>query len=393
MNENKKPDVFGGFQALSDSLIGSGIPKDSEVIEVDDLKDILDATDDDTDNDTDDVVEDVKKEIKKPDKKVPPVVDDTDDEVDDDDTTDVEKVIKDNKKPVKTDDVDDLSEYESDITGVFQEKLAEELGWEFGEDEKFSSVKEMVDFMKNVVEESSKPMYASEEIERLNDFVTNGGKLEDFYTTVKPGGINPEVLDITSDADLKLAIREKLILQGYKDDRIKKMISRYEDGDILQDEGEDAVEFLKEYKIAEKEKLLENTRKNAEQVKIQQQKFYSTVESNIKSLEDIRGIKVSGRDKQDLLDYIFKPDSTGVTKYQRDYMSDVKNLIESAYFTKQGDKLINTAKQAGTSDAYKDLHQKLKANKGKRSSGASSQESSDSSESLTNLLGKHLLRK
>jgi stalled ribosome rescue protein Dom34 len=236
-------------------------------------------------------------------------------------------------------------------------------------------------------------VYASPEIERLNAFVTDGGRLEDYYNTVKPGGIDPEVLDTTSDADLKVAIKEKLLLQGYKDDRIKKMISRYEDSDILQDEGEDAVEFLKDYKISEKERLLENTRKQAEQVKNQQQKFYSSVESNIKDLESIRGIKVSGRDKQDLLDYIFKPDSTGVTKYQRDYMSDVKNLIESAYFTKQGDKLINTAKQVGTSDAYKDLHQKLKANKGKRSSGAASQDDSDSSESLTNLLGKHLLRK
>jgi hypothetical protein len=93
------------------------------------------------------------------------------------------------------------------------------------------------------------------------------------------------------------------------------------------------------------------------------------------------------------MDYIFKPDSEGLTKYQRDYMSDVKNLIESAYFTKQGDKLISSAKKTGTSDAYKDLHQKLKANKGKRHAGASSQESGDSSDSLTNLLGKHLIRK
>ena len=386
---NKKPDVFGGFQALSDSLIGGlNLSNDTDVKEVDNLDDILDDTDE-TDE-VDEVIED-KKSTKKP----PVVLDDDTTEEDDEVVDNVDDIIKENKKldKSKSKDEDDLSEFESDITGVFQEKLAAALGWDFDEGEKFTSVKEMVDFMQTVVEESSKPVYASEEIEKLNAFVTDGGKLEDYYNTVKPGGIDPDILDTTSDSDLKIAIKEKLLLQGYKDDRIKKMISRYEDSDILQDEGEDAVEFLKDYKNTEKERLLENTRKQAEQVKNQQQKFYSSVESNIKSLEDIRGIKISGRDKQDLLDYIFKPDSTGVTKYQRDYMSDVKNLIESAYFTKQGDKLINTAKQVGTSDAYKDLHQKLKANKGKKSAGASSQENSDSSESLTNLLGKHLLRK
>ena len=75
-----------------------------------------------------------------------------------------------------------------------------------------------------------------------------------------------------------------------------------------------------------------------------------------------------------------------------DYMSDVKNLIESAYFTKQGDKLISAAKKTATSDAYKDLHQKLKASKGKRHAGGGSQNQSESSDSLTSLLGKTLLK-
>ena len=393
MAEINKPDIFGGFQALSDSLVGSGIPKNEEDIadvkEVDDIKDIIGNQDEEE--------EEIEEEVKP--KKKPKVEveeeEESEDESEEEEESDVDEIIKKNKtKDESVSEESDLAEFEPDIAKFFQDKLGEELGWEFDEEEKFKSVKELVDYMKGVVEESSRPIYANEEIEKLNEFVTNGGKLEDYYKVLKPGGIDVDTLDINSDADLKLAIREKLILQGNKEDRIKKIISRYEDNDILHEEGEDAVEFLKDYKTQNSQRLLEDARNKAEQVKLQQQKFYSTVESNIKSLENIRGIKISSKDKQDLLDYIFKPDSEGITKYQRDYMTDVRNLIESAYFTKQGDKLISTAKKTGTSDAYKDLHQKLKANKGKRhSGGAGGQGDSDSSDSLTNLLGRHLMKK
>ena len=377
-----KPDVFGGFQALTGSLLGDTPGSvDDNIQDADSLDDILTVVNDD--DSSDDVDKNKKKTTTKVDDVADddlPVDDDTDDDTDDtDDTT-------------STEDVSELTEFEPDITKFFQDKLASELGWDFEEDEKFESVKDLVDYMKGVVEDASKPVYANDEIERLNKFVLDGGKLEDYYNTAKPGGLDVDNLDITKDTDAKIAVRERLKIQGYNEDRIKRAISRYEDSGTLEDEGEEAVEFLKEYKETEKEKLLRDTENKSIDAKKQQQKFVSTVQDNIKGLDAIRGIKVSSKDKQDLMDYIFKPDSEGLTKYQRDYMSDVKNLIESAYFTKQGDKLISTAKKSAASDAYKDLHQKLKASKGKRHTGGGSQDRGGSSDSLTNLLGKTLLK-
>jgi len=379
--ELNKPDVFGGFQALTGSLLGDfpGEKVDENVEEVDSLDDILKDT-----QTTDEELE----EDEKPAKGKKP---DTTESLEQDEEEVVEEEEDETPAKSKTDETE-LTEFEPDITKFFQDKLAGELGWDFAEDEKFESVKELVDYMKDVVETASKPNYASEEIEKLNAFVLNGGKLEDYYSSVKPGGIDVDTLDITKETDAKLAIRERARLQGYSEDRIKRAISRYEDSGTLEDEGEEAVEFLKEYKETSKKKLLEETEKAAKDAKIQQQKFVSTVQDNIKSLDTIRGITISNKDKQDLMDYIFKPDSEGLTKYQRDYMSDVKNLIESAYFTKQGDKLISQAKKTATSDAYKDLHQKLKASKGKRHSGGGNQGTGGSADSLTNLLGKHLLK-
>jgi hypothetical protein len=381
-----KPDVFGGFQALTGSLLGDfpGTKNDDDdnIPVADTLDDILNQDDEPIDDEP--VVDDKKKKTTKA-PVIDEPIDDDDEPVDDDEPTDVtDTIVKDDKG--------ELTEFEPDITKFFQEKVGEELGWDFEEDEKFESVKDFVDYMKGVVEEASKPNYANEEIEKLNAFVLNGGKLEDYYNKIKPGGIDVDTLDATKESDAKLAIRERARLQGYNEDRIKRAISRYEDSGTLEDEGEEAVEFLKEYKESAKERLLAETENNAKAAKIQQQKFVSTVQDNIKSLDTIRGIKISTKDKADLMDYIFKPDSEGLTKYQRDYMSDVKNLIESAYFTKQGDKLISAAKKTATSDAYKDLHQKLKASKGKRHAGGGDHGTSGSSDSLTSLLGKHLLK-
>ena len=98
------------------------------------------------------------------------------------------------------------------------------------------------------------------------------------------------------------------------------------------------------------------------------------------------------REQKELTDYIFKPGPDGVTGYQKQYMSDVLNLIESAYFTKYGDQLVKKANDAGQSKAYKDLHQKLAATRGKmRSSNAAGRGFNSDSDSLINAIGKHLL--
>ena len=111
-------------------------------------------------------------------------------------------------------------------------------------------------------------------------------------------------------------------------------------------------------------------------------------------MKDIRGIKVSNREKQDLLDYIFKPDSDGRTKYQREYASNVQYLIESAFFTQDKDNntFVTKAKQSAKSDAYKELHQKIKASKGKRQKSSGGQEECEVSDTLGKL-GHSLIRK
>lgn len=299
-----------------------------------------------------------------------------------------EKVEK-TEKVEETSDAEDLGEFETDVTALLNEKFSEELGWDIPEEEAPKSIKEFVDMMKEVVAEASAPAYANEEVQAFDEYVKNGGNLREFYKSAVEGRVDTDSVNIENSFDQKKVLSEHLNNQGYSEDRINKMIKRYEDAGVLEEEAQDALELLKDYNDQNRKKLLEEQEKNAKVIQEQQQKFVSDVEDSIKKLDNIRGVKISNKDKQELLDYILVPDSEGYTKYQRDYMGDIKNLLESAYFTKKGDVLLNKSKAQGKSDAVKNLHDKLKANKGNKSRQSGSQDGGTNSSGLS-VLGSML---
>jgi hypothetical protein len=289
-------------------------------------------------------------------------------------------------------DTSDLGEYEEDVVGFFTDKFTDELGWTFEEDEKPKTIAEVVKYMNKVVEESSKPVYANEDIEKLNAFVANGGDLKDYYKEVY-NTVAVENLDINEESAQKKILTENFTRLGYTKDRINKFISRYEDSGTLQEEAEDALEGLKEFNTKRAEQLLvEQQNQRKEQVKTQQ-KFIENVQTSVDKVDSILGIPVSAKEKKELLDYIFKPDADGTTKYQKDYAKDYRNLIESAYFTMKGDTLIQKVTQKATSQATKNLQDKL-ANKGKRTKNSGSSTASTQSSALApwETVSRHLRR-
>lgn len=227
---------------------------------------------------------------------------------------------------------------------------------EEGED-KPSTVEELCEYFREMIEENSTPEYASEEVAQLDEFVRNGGKLEDYFKAAP--AIDYETFDTTIEENQKRIVRELLAAKGFNEKQIARKIEKYEDAGILEDEAEDALEAMKDI-AEEKGTAISATKKENEQRVERQQRFVDDVVTNIKSLKDIRGIAIPEKDKKALLNYIFKADADGLTQYQKDYSKSVKNLIESAYFTMKGDTLLDTAKKIGTSSAIKTLKQSLK---------------------------------
>ena len=64
--------------------------------------------------------------------------------------------------------------------------------------------------------------------------------------------------------------------------------------------------------------------------------FYNNVIGEIEALTDIRGIKIPKQDKQTLMEYIFKVETDGRTKYQKDYAKSTKNLIRVSLLYNEG---------------------------------------------------------
>ena len=300
--------------------------------------------------------------------------DDTKDNKDDDEETDDNKDDKDDDEEEADDDEnneegnegeDDNKDEDlaSEQVTAFFDAISENLGWEFDEDEeKPKTVEELIDYITDVIEENSTPEFASDDVKAINEYVANGGDIEKYFSVVNTE-IDYDDIDLDDVSVQKSVLKEFLKEKGHSDRMIQKKLDKYEEAGILQDEAEDAAEEMKIIKEEKKKALLETQKKNHEAYIKQQQNFYNSVVKEIEDLKDIRGIKIPKEDKKQLLNYIFKLDSDGRSQYQKDYAKTNRNLIESAYFTMKGDKLLSAAKQSGESSAIKKFKSTLSSTK------------------------------
>lgn len=371
--ENKN--TLNGFEAILESLnpnVGANKTK-----EIDNIDNEFDAVEELIDEELEALRGKTSKKStnnKEDEEEEEDDVDGKGEEDDDIETNEPSKTKKSSKKTTKTDkdndtvdekgeeddiDSDDGTTSEELIVNFF-DSLSEQLGWSDVEDEdKPKTAEDLIEYFKDVIEENSVPQYASEEVEKLDEFVRNGGNLKDYFSIDADIDLdNIEVED--NEINQKLVVKEFLKEKGFSAKQIDKKITKYEDAGILEDEAVDALEALKDIKAERKEKLLEEQQKSARETQKQQQTFFNNVVSEIKGMDSIYGIEIPEKDKRALLEYIFKPDAEGVTKYQKDYAKSLKNLITSAYFTMKGDSLITIAKQKGKKDALDNFKNSLR---------------------------------
>lgn len=248
------------------------------------------------------------------------------------------------------------------VSALF-DAVGESLGWnmaDFNDDDKPVTVDQFTEYLGKVVEQNSVPQYADERIAKLDEYVKNGGKFEDFYTKQQET-LSFENLDLEDESNQKSVIRELLKYNGYTDEQINSKISRYEDADMLYDESEDALERLKFIRQQEIEDSRKQQEELAKQQEEQSKQFFQSVSQDISSLDSIRGISIPKEDRAALYDYIFKVDQDGISQYQKDFNANLsKNLIESAYFTMKGDALVSGAKRDGETSAAEKLRKLLR---------------------------------
>lgn len=357
--------TLGGFEAVLDSFI----PNPDGGFRNSNIDENVNVNADEFESLDDEELEDIKKNnIEVKNKKENPVEEGTEEEeIEEEDIEDKPK--RKPGRPRKEETIEEETEEEEEIEDNNEENvvtnffdaMAEKLNWEFEEgEEKPKSVDELINYFQNVIEENSKPEYSSEEVEALDNFVKQGGDLKKYLTI--DAELDLDDIDIEDEANQKLVVKQLLKEKGFSTKKIDKLVSRYEEAGLLEDEAQDALEDLKEIKEERKKQLLEDQKKAYREQLQRQQQFYDNVVSEIKGLKNIRGITVPEKDKKVLMDYILKPDTDGKTKYQKDYAKGgVKNLIESAYFTMNADKLIEAAKREGNNSAIDKFRRSLKS--------------------------------
>lgn len=358
--------TLGGFEAVLDSFI----PNPDGGFRNSNVDENVNVNADEFESLDDEELEDIKNNnIEVKNKKEKPVEeqDTEEEEIEEEDIEDKSK--RKPGRPRKEETIEEEAEEEEEIEDNNEENvvtnffdaMAEKLNWEFEEDEdKPKSVDELINYFQNVIEENSKPEYSSEEVEALDNFVKQGGDLKKYLTI--DAELDLDDIDIEDETNQKLVVKQLLKEKGFSTKKIDKLVSRYEEAGLLEDEAQDALEDLKEIKEERKKQLLEDQKKAYREQLQRQQQFYDNVVSEIKGLKNIRGITVPEKDKKVLIDYILKPDTDGKTKYQKDYAKGgVKNLIESAYFTMNADKLIEAAKREGNNSAIDKFRRSLKS--------------------------------
>lgn len=369
----KDKDTLNGFQAFFDTMNPNVGKNDNDKIDLSQNEPLTDEELDAIRNNS--KPEDQPKAGKNKEKNQKEEDIEEEDETIEDDEIDEEPVnkkeTKKDKKDKSTKEEDDNSEEDDDedepafdeknaVTGFF-EVLSEKLGWSIDEDDEIpQTAEELVKYFQDIIEEESKPTYANDEVARLDEYVKNGGDIKTYLKI--DAELNLDEIEIEDDeTNQKLVLKEFLKEKGFSSKSIEKKLQKYADAGLLEDEAEDALEALKEIREQKKEQLLADQKKQSEEQAKRQQEFFNTVVSEIKGLDNIRGIKIPEKDKKTLMDYMFKPDSDGVTKYQKDYAKNPKNLIESAYFTMKGDALINIAKKEGNKNAFDKFKSNLKS--------------------------------
>lgn len=257
-------------------------------------------------------------------------------------------------------DEDEIDPNEETQVGYFFDAFAEANGWQVDEDNKPQTIEDLVQYMNDVVEENSKPQYSDPRVEQLDSYIKNGGSFNDFYNN-QSQAIQYDSLDIEDESNQKIAIHDYLKIQGYDEKQIATKLERYEDADMLEDEATDAIERLKLIKQQELEQAQQQQELLRQQQEEQMKAFTSNLNNQITNLTNIRGVNVPKEDRKALYDYITRVDENGLTQYQKDFnKNQVKNLIESAYFTMKGDTLIKEASANGQTNAVNKLRKILR---------------------------------
>lgn len=205
------------------------------------------------------------------------------------------------------------------------------------------------------------------------EYLEKGGDIDNYLAQVqKP--FDFAKVDLTSERDQELVVRENLKLQGYDPSEIDESIQDYKDSLILDKQAKLADKQVKKFYEKQEEAILQAQEQEQAQRLEQYQTYVSTLHNTIDTSESIAGLQVDGKDKLAFKQYLLAKDKEGYTAYERDLAENpVKTQLELAYLKFKKYDFTKAAK-AGETAATQRIKNIFKQSETNNTSGKSVEE-------------------
>ena len=183
-----------------------------------------------------------------------------------------------------------------------------------------------------------------------------GKPLDEWVEAIKP--IDYSKVDIEDEANQKSLIEEHLLLMGMDEDDIKDTLQEYEDAGTLDKNSKKALKYLQKNEDKKAEIYETQLEEEVKQAEKRQKEDFDKFKSEVLSTEELGKIKLSKKERENLLDHITKGvNKKGESQYVINQKSREKQL-QMAYLDMIGFDFSKIEKEA-TTKAVSGLRAKL----------------------------------
>lgn len=232
----------------------------------------------------------------------------------------------------KEDNTDQEEEIQESPLKIIAEELKEKGILNIREEDKFDSDDDFINIWKRNKEEGVQELFESkfenhpqkEKAKALFEYIENGGDIDKFTETYA----NPlAFIDLTNEKDQERVVTLKLkSTSRLSEEKIKEKITKLKDAALLDEEAKDSFEELLAIQKENEEFLISQQAELAKQAREQTLKTQNEMREFIQKNDSIKGIDIkSKKDKEALIDYLFKPTVKVGNQLVSKYVADNEN--------------------------------------------------------------------
>jgi len=200
------------------------------------------------------------------------------------------------------------------------------------EDDKFDSDDDFIEIWKRNKEEGVLELFESkfenhpqkDKAKALFEYIENGGDIDKFTEVYA----NPlSFIDLTNEKDQERVVTLKLkSTSRLSEEKIKEKITKLKDAALLEEEAKDSFEELTEIQKENEQLLIQEQAERAKAAREQTLKTQNEMREFIQKNDSIKGIDIkSKKDKEALIDYLFKPAVKVGNQLVSKYVADSEN--------------------------------------------------------------------